>query len=82
MGKYGRDNYEETKKELSKVWGRIAMSGIGALKLLNDYFEGAGYGCSRTYGFAQSAPEALFRLDNTDNIGNQHYGVTGADADT
>ena len=58
------------------------MSGTGALKLLDDYLEGAGYGCSRAYGFAQGAPMALFRLDNADNVGNQHYGVTGADADT
>ena len=58
------------------------MSGIGALKFLNAYFEGTGYGCSRAYGFTQGAPMALFRLDNPDNIGNQHYGVTGTDIDT
>jgi len=50
--------------------------------LLHHYFEGAGYGFSGADDFTLNAPATLFRLDNSDNILNQHQGITSAHADT
>ena len=50
--------------------------------LLNDYFEGTAYGSSGAYRFAYCAPVAFFCLDNTDDVINQHNGITDAYRDT
>ena len=46
------------------------MSAVGAQMLLNDYFEGAGYGSGGADEFTVEAPVTLFRLDNSYNILN------------
>jgi hypothetical protein len=53
-----------------------------SLALLDHYLKGAAYGSGGADGFAMGAPAALFRFDNSDNIVNQHQGVTMANADT
>ena len=50
--------------------------------LFNDYFEGTAYGSSGADGFTVCTPVALFRLNDTDDVINQHNSITGAHRDT
>jgi len=72
-------------KILRKVIERISTSVIGSFLFFDDYFEGTSYGFERTDDFALGTPPgalaALFCLDKSYHIINQHQGITGAHAD-
>lgn len=69
-------------------WGEAIKKGIGeglswrGLVLLDNYLKGATQGSSGADGFALRAPAALFCLDDSDNVVNQHQCVTIAHSDT
>ena len=61
---------------------KIDIAGVSLLRLLDDYFEGTGYGPGRTDGFALQAPTTLFRFNNGDNVLSQYKSIAGAHANT
>ena len=64
------------------VEGETGKSGVGALLLLDDYFEGGAYSFGGTDEFTLEAPAAIFRLNNGYNILNQDKGMANAYANT